>query len=172
MFYKKVNYDSNKECFEFLTNHFTYYTLNSWNNLKSIANNVKVYHLPVDDDLALKALEEDDYFSINETIRDWEVNHPGYRVAFNGHSGGMSIMTGKERLKAELMIFAIKHDFFGYGSTITRLANGKYKAVVDCETYYYTLKELANEFNNLDTNEIKNILNYYYEKELDNNVLH
>lgn len=96
MFYKKVNYDSNKECFEFLTNHFTYDTLNSWNGLKSIANNVKVYNLPVNYELAMKALEEDDYFNINMTIHDWEENHPGYKVGFNGRSGGYLVLYNSE----------------------------------------------------------------------------
>lgn len=93
MFYKKVNYNSNKECFEFLTNHFEYNTLNSWNGLRSIANNVKVYKLPdVDDSEALEALEEDDYTTINMCIRDWEDEHPGYKVGFNGRSGGYLVL--------------------------------------------------------------------------------
>lgn len=92
MFYKKVNYQSNKDCFEFLKGHFTYDTLNSWNGLKSIANNVKLYNLNVDVNSALAALEEDDYFSINETIADWEANHPGFKVGFNGRSGGYLVL--------------------------------------------------------------------------------
>ena len=92
MYYKKIDYKNRKECFNFLTNHFTYYTLNSWNGLSSIANNVKVYNLPVDSSDALKALEEDDYFSINQAIKDWEDNHPGYSVRFNGRSGGYLVL--------------------------------------------------------------------------------
>ena len=95
MYYKKVNYNSNKECYEFLTNHFTYDTMNSWNGLRSIANNVKVYKLPVNYEDAMQALEEDEYFSINETIRDWEEDHPGYQVAFNGRSGGYLVLYSK-----------------------------------------------------------------------------
>lgn len=36
MFYKKINMNNNKEMFEFLKEHFTYWTMNSWNGLKSI----------------------------------------------------------------------------------------------------------------------------------------
>lgn len=93
MYYKRVNYNSNKECFEFLTNHFTYDTLSSWNGLRSIANNVKIYNLAgIDLTEALEALEEDNYLSVNDTIRWWEEDHPGYRVGFNGRSGGYLVL--------------------------------------------------------------------------------
>lgn len=92
MFYKKVDYNSNRACFDFLTNHFEYDTMNSWNGARSIANRVKLYDLPVDTSDALKALEEDDYFSINQTCRDWEEDHPGYSVGFNGRSGGYLVL--------------------------------------------------------------------------------
>ena len=94
MFYKKVDYTSNRAMFDFLVNHFEYDTMNSWNGLRSIANNVKVYNIPEieNDSEALKALEEDDYFSINQEIRDWEANHPGYSIGFNGRSGGYLVL--------------------------------------------------------------------------------
>lgn len=75
-------------------------------------------------------------------------------------------MTGKDRLKAELMIFAIKNDFFGYGSMISLQANGRYKAIVDGESYTFSLKQLVDEFNNLDEFQVRDILDYYYQKEL------
>ncbi len=31
--------------FNYVKNHYKYYTLNSWNGLCSIANNVKIYNL-------------------------------------------------------------------------------------------------------------------------------
>ena len=46
MFYKKgVDISNTKSMYNFLKNHEKYDTLNSWNGLKSIANNVKVYNL-------------------------------------------------------------------------------------------------------------------------------
>ena len=39
-----------KSMFEFINNHFTYYTLNSWNGLQSIANNMKLYNLGLEGD--------------------------------------------------------------------------------------------------------------------------
>ena len=88
MFYRKVNKNNNKEMFEFLKEHFKYSTLNSWNNLWSIANNVKVYNLGLDYKI-LELLELDNYFTINTCIEDWENEHEGYTVGFNGRSGGI-----------------------------------------------------------------------------------
>lgn len=93
-FYEKVNKNSNREMFDFLKNHYVYYTLNSWNGLKSIANNVKVYNLftsDVDYDI-LEMLDVDDYFTINSAIKDWEAENPGYKVGFNGRSGGYLVL--------------------------------------------------------------------------------
>lgn len=87
MYYKKVNLNSNKDCFEFLTRHFTYN-----DGTESIANNVKVYNLPVNYEDAMEALNEDDYISINMTIEDWEKNHPGTKVSFMGRSGGYLVL--------------------------------------------------------------------------------
>lgn len=92
MFYKNIDYESYEDMYDFLNNHFTYFTLNSWNGLKSIANNVKLYNLPVDVDKALEALQDDDYFTINLTIRNWEQEHPGYEVGFNGRSSGYLVL--------------------------------------------------------------------------------
>lgn len=93
MFVKKVNRNNDKEMFEFLKEHFTYNTMNSWNNLQSIANNVKVYNLDLEGDCwkALNKAQQDDYDEINWMIRDWERNN-GYEVGFNGASGGYLVL--------------------------------------------------------------------------------
>ena len=97
MYYKSVDLNNNKACFDFLVNHFEYDTMNSWNGCKSIANNVKVYNIPdIDDGEALKALQEDDYLSINQALRDWEDEHPGYEVTFNGRSSGYLVLYRKD----------------------------------------------------------------------------
>ena len=90
-FYEKVNKNSNREMFDFLKNHYVYYTLNSWNGLKSIANNVKVYNLftsDVDYDI-LEMLDVDDYFTINSAIKDWEAENPGYKVTIDRYGGAV-----------------------------------------------------------------------------------
>ena len=95
MFYKKgIDITNDKQMFNFLKDHFTYDTLNSWNCLKSIANCVKIYDLGLEGDCwnALKYLEQDDYFDVNSMLEDWEREHRGYRLGFNGRSGGYIVM--------------------------------------------------------------------------------
>lgn len=90
-FETKVNKNSNKEMFDFLRGHFTYYTMNSWNMDKSIANNVKVYNIGLDYKI-LEMLELDEYMTLNLIIEDWEEEHKGYNVGFNGRSGGYLVL--------------------------------------------------------------------------------
>jgi hypothetical protein len=80
--------------FEFINNHFRYYTANSWNRGRSIANNVKIYNLGLSGDhwTALTFLQDDDYFVVNMMIEDWETEHRGYKVGFNGRSGGYLVL--------------------------------------------------------------------------------
>ncbi len=95
MFYKKgIDITNDKQMFNFLKDHYTYYTMNSWNRLYSIANNVKIYKLKLSGDCynALALLQADDYFMINMMIEDWEIEHPGYKVGFNGRSCGYLVL--------------------------------------------------------------------------------
>ncbi|HHX66749.1 MAG TPA: hypothetical protein GX708_01665 [Gallicola sp.] len=112
MFYKKVNKNSNKEMFEFLKNHDVYYTLNSWNRLYSIANNVKVYNL-FEIEAAydiLEMLEVDDYFTINLNIEYWEAENAEYKVGFNGRSGGYLVLYNKNNNGNVLDWYISDHD--------------------------------------------------------------
>lgn len=98
MFYKKgVDITNDKQMFNFLKNHFEYYTLNSWNGLRSIANNVKIYNLGLSGDwcVALDLLSDGEYDTINFMIQDWARDHYGYDVYFNGRSGGYLVLSTK-----------------------------------------------------------------------------
>lgn len=95
MFYiKGIDITNDKQMFEFINNHFRYYTANSWNRGRSIANNVKIYNLSLSGDhwTALTFLQDDDYFVVNMMIEDWETEHCGYKVGFNGRSGGYLVL--------------------------------------------------------------------------------
>lgn len=95
MFYVKgIDITSDKQMFNFLKNHFQYYTMNSWNRQKSIAHNVKIYNLGLSGDswTALTFLQDDDYFVVNMMLEDWETEHRGYKVGFNGRSGGYLVL--------------------------------------------------------------------------------
>lgn len=75
-------------------------------------------------------------------------------------------MTRKEGIKTELMAFAIDNDFFGYGSKCYKRKDGKYISIVDCERFEYTAKQLADEWDTLDSGEKGDIIRYYAEIEL------
>ena len=100
MFYVKgIDITNDRQMFEFLKNHFQYYTMNSWNRQKSIAHNVKIYNLKLSGDhwTALTFLQDDDYFTVNQMIEDWEAEHPNYKVGFNGRSGGYLVLYPAQR---------------------------------------------------------------------------
>lgn len=95
MFYKTgIDITNDKQMFNFLKDHFRYATMNSWNGVYSIANNVKVHRLNLSGDCwtALNLLNSGEYETINWMIKDWEREHPGYVVGFNGRSGGYLVL--------------------------------------------------------------------------------
>ena len=115
MFYQKgVDICNTKSMFNFLNNHFMYDTMNSWNGLKSIANNVKIYNLKLEGDewQALAALERDDYFTVNDMIEDWEYEHKYYRVGFNGRSGGYLVLYNKDNNRCVIPDRLIGYDSY------------------------------------------------------------
>lgn len=98
MFYKTgVDITNDKQMFNFLKNHFEYWTMNSWNRLSSVANKVKLYDLDLTGDwsVALSLLEAGEYDTISMLIHDWEREHPGYEAQFNGRCGGYLVLTDK-----------------------------------------------------------------------------
>lgn len=135
MFYKKgIDITNAKQMFEFLKSHYTYDTMNSWNGLKSIANNVKIYNLGLDGDHwnALRYLKDDNYFNINMMIEDWEAEHPNYTVGFNGRSGGYLVLYNKK----------------GNGNVLPHVITDAedYEAFKeDCTYYYGGVKYFLNE---------------------------
>jgi hypothetical protein len=104
MFYKTgVDIASTKSMWEFLHNHFTYYTMNSWNRQTSIAHNVKLYNLKLEGDwtATMRYLfdEADSGFlqlSIDDMIREFEEANPYYKVFFNGRSGGYLVLCNSD----------------------------------------------------------------------------
>lgn len=109
-FYKTgVDICSVKSMWHFLKDHFTYSTLNSWNRMDSIAHNVKVYNLGLEGDwtVALHYLmDEADSGNlqlwIDDEIRNFEEEHPYYRVGFNGRSNGYLVLYNKDNYQSIL----------------------------------------------------------------------
>lgn len=185
LFYKTgVDISNTKSMFEFLNNHFTYDTMNSWNNLRSIANNVKVYKLGLDGDAwaALDLLRADNYDTVNEMLYDFEHEHKGYEVGFNGRSGGYLVLCNKEnnrnvipdRLYGYDSYEDFKEDYKYYGT----MKDAKYELreytqlVRDFDKLCDEIRDYVNELSKLDhkqciLEQIVDEFNYQYEDELE-----
>lgn len=107
-YYKSgVDISSTKSMCEFILNHFQYYTMSSWNGLKSIANNVKLYNLGLEGDRGklLDEIYDQNSFlvqDINDTIKQWESEHKGYNIGFNGRSDGYLVLYSECNFKTIL----------------------------------------------------------------------
>lgn len=98
MFYKKgIDITNDKQMFNFLKNHFNYFSMHGWNRLQTIANNVKLHRLGLTGDWwkTLKLLESDDYETIDRMIQKWVNDHSNYEVYFNGRSNGYLVLKEK-----------------------------------------------------------------------------
>ena len=147
--YRKTNVDicSAKSMHDFLRNHFTYYTMNSWNGLKSIANNVKVYNLNLEGDQwkALERLEITDYSVVNDLIDSWENDHPEVKIGFNGRSGGYIVLYRDEGFSDVLPECIADYDYEDF----KRYCRDYYGSVKNymSELRYYT--QLVRDFDEL-----------------------
>lgn len=97
MFFKPVDLRSQKAMVEFLSNHFRYNTMNSWNNSTSYANNLKIYNLGLPREVEEKAWEllnvEEVSRMINGLLLDWCRKHDyQWQARFNGRSGGYLVL--------------------------------------------------------------------------------
>ena len=164
MFYKTgVDITNDKQMFNFLKNHFEYWTLNSWNRSKSIANNVKMYKLGLSGDwyTALKFLEADEYFEIKNMIRDFECDHYHYTVCFNGRSGGYLVLMNQHFYDHVLPEWIVDCDTYEEYKDYCREYYGTVKAnrpdlvfyvrlVQDFDRLCDQMREYCNELSNID----------------------
>ena len=110
MFYTPyVDIASTKSMWNFLKEHFTYHTMNSWSCSKSIAHNVKLHRLHLDGDwtVAMRYLfDEDDsgrlQMYIDDEIQEFESQYPYYEVFFNGRSNGYLVLCEKDHHRTVL----------------------------------------------------------------------
>lgn len=149
MFYTKgIDITNDKQMFNFLKNHFEYFTLNSWNGLKTIANNVKMYNLQLSGDWynAYNFLVDDEYEILNQMIGDWQAEHPGYEVYFNGRTGGYLVLTSTNNNGNVLPYFIDGVDTYEEYKEYCKEYSGSVKANRD-ELIYFT--KLVQDFDKL-----------------------
>lgn len=96
-FYRKVDTRSRQAMIDFLSSHFRYNTMNSWNQSSAYANCVKLYKVIPDklQDQAYKLMDTDDFyaFHINDILTDWDYDQDHiFQAGFNGRSGGYIVM--------------------------------------------------------------------------------
>lgn len=175
MFYKTgVDITNAKQMWNFLHDHYQYYTMSSWNGCKSIANNVKVYNLKLDGDYctALSFLHDECdvgclQVMIKEMCEDFEAENPGYEVYFNGRSGGYLVLSEKGCVRSILPSIVADYDTYEDFKTDCR---GYGECVKD---YIYKLREitkLVQDFDKLCDN-LRDLVNEYSKKSYKDIVL-
>lgn len=98
-FFKDVDVTNREEMIRFLSNHFRYHTMNSWNRSTSYANNMKLYNLPLTDkqrDALYKIMDiecDSPYQLIRRLLNEFGANHKyRWQAGFNGRSGGYVVL--------------------------------------------------------------------------------
>ncbi len=96
-FCKKIDMRSREAMVAFLSGHFRYDTMNSWNRATSYANCVKIHRLDLTREQLDKAwdmLEMEEVFdAIHGLIQEWAMEREWrWQVGFNGRSGGYLVL--------------------------------------------------------------------------------
>lgn len=161
-----VDICSAKSMFNFINEHYTYFTLNSWNQLQSIAHNVKLYNLKLEGDwcVAMDYLfSENDIgdlqFEIHMMIKDWEADHPGYLLGFNGRTSGYLVMYNKDNNRS-----IVPDCLLGYDTYEEWKQSVKESWYGECvKDYLPTLRETTQLIQSFDKlcDEIRELVNVY-----------
>ena len=176
MFYTYgVDIANTKSMWEFLHNHFTYNTMNSWNGLKSIANNVKLYKLNLEGDWSnvIRYLTDVGDCGGLQDIIDGELRafdekyYPNYRVGFNGRSNGYLVIYNGDNNRSvlpECVAYYENYEDFKYETR-------------DCgenvSDYKYELREavqVVRDFDKLCDN-LRDIVNEYSKRSFEEDKL-
>ena len=166
MFYTYgVDIANTKSMWEFLHNHYTYSTMNSWNRLSSIANNVKLYNLNLEGDWAnvIKYLTDAGDCGGLQDIIDGELRafdekwYPNYRVGFNGRSNGYLVLYNGDNNRSVLPECVDNYDTYAdfkadckdYSERVSDhdyLLRQVVEVVRDFDKLCDTLRDIVNEY--------------------------
>lgn len=110
----------------FLSEHFRYSTMNSWNNATSYAHNLKIHKVIPSQyqDIAYELIEQGDiYDDINHLIGEFEREYQYiYQAGFNGRSGGYLVLYRGGRKQSE------------YKSYCTECGQRNYKTIAETDS--------------------------------------
>ena len=143
-FYNGLNEKTQEEKLKYIMNHFTYYTMNSWNINKSIANNVKVHRIGLSNEMYIKffdLLEVDSdyiYFLLKELIEDFEIISYT-KIFFNGRSSGYLVMTSNGSPRTNILEM-YELDELQYYDTLKEFKNDHSITSKDISECYLLLK--------------------------------
>ena len=105
---------SRKGMIEFLSGHFRYHTMNSWNQATSYAANVKLHRIKFPNkqvrDAAYELLDcPGSMDPINDLIEEFDrIHNWEYQVGFNGRSGGYIVLYQGGRKLSEYKSYCTK----------------------------------------------------------------
>jgi hypothetical protein len=175
MFYKAgVDIASTKSMWEFLNEHYTYYTMNSWNRQKSIAHNVKLYNLKLEGDwcVAMSYLfDEADSGSlqlfIEDEIRAFEEKYIWYKVGFNGRSSGYLVLYNKDNNCSVLPDCVLDYDSYEEFKEDIKFQGYR---VTDFDRELRDTVEIVREFDKL-CDRLRDLVNEFSKKSFDSDKL-
>ena len=107
-FAKEVDLKNDEAVFEYLKKHPRYFLMNSWNRLKTFAQNIKIYNLDVDREVSDKLYElldvdsPDVEFILKDNIEFFNEENPGYTIYTDGRSGGYLILASSQNDRGKL----------------------------------------------------------------------
>jgi hypothetical protein len=129
-FNKTEKINTLEEKFNYIKNHFKYWTMNSWNGLVSIANNVKIYNLGLDKKQLNKAFEiiecEDFYFDVKIMIEE-----SGLNAGFNGRSGGYLVLYNEKNYTCA--VDTLYWDFEKFGEFCKEYEPEVCENIIECD---------------------------------------
>lgn len=108
-FYQPVDLRSRQEMAQYLTTHFRYPTLNSWNRSTSYACNLKITHLGLSPEVVDKLfdmIQTQEFFDAMDECK-WEFaakHNYLWQAGMNGRSGGYLVLYQGEKLAERLQV--------------------------------------------------------------------
>ena len=150
-YYEGLKEKTIEQKYQYIKNHFQYDIMNSWNNLKSFANTVKVYNIGLTNeqqDKFFELMEIDPYYLsdyINYYIQDFQ-KLTETEIFFNGRSAGYIVIIPKCERNIHLLEFYHIDDILYFNTykefkeEQRQYSNYDQSYKYDIERVYYILK--------------------------------